>query len=153
MRLSIQKSIILVVSTLSLALLALTGNGAWTAYRAWTTAETLRGLTGIEHSLFEAVSNFRVERGDTPSVLGLSPEQSGDAIKAIAERRTATSAGLETTIAGLETIGDDTLKLVLDDLKARRDLLGKLRATADAELAKSLAERDRAFGENLPRRR
>ena len=146
MRLSIQKSIILVISTLSLALLALTGNGAWTAYRAWTTAETLRGLTGIEHSLFEAVSNFRVERGDTPSVLGLPPEQSGDAIKAIAERRTATSAGLEATVAGLETIGDATLKPVLDDLKARQGALAKLRAAADAELAKPLDGRDKALG-------
>ena len=100
--------------------MALTGNGAWTSYRAWTTAETLRKLTGIERNLFEAVSNFRVERGDTPAVLGLPPEQSGDAVKAITERRAATSAGLKATVAGLEAIGDATLKPVLDDLKARQ---------------------------------
>ncbi|SCM76642.1 putative Methyl-accepting chemotaxis sensory transducer [uncultured Pleomorphomonas sp.] len=146
MRLSIQKSIILVIATLSLALLALTGNGVWTAYRAWTTAETLRKLTGIERSLFEAVSNFRVERGDTPSVLGLPPEQSGDAVRTITDRRAATSAGLDATIAGLETIDDATLKPTLDDLKARRDALDKLRAAADAELGKTLAERDKALG-------
>ncbi|WP_026790932.1 methyl-accepting chemotaxis protein [Pleomorphomonas oryzae] len=146
MRLSIQKSIILVISTLSLALLAFTGNGAWTAYRAWTTAETLRKLTGIEHSLFEAVSNFRVERGDTPAILGLPPEQSADAIKGVIERRTATSAGLDATIAGLETIGDAGLKPVLDDLKSRRDALEKLRTAADAQLAKPLADRDKALG-------
>jgi len=146
MRLSIQKSIILVISTLSFALLALSGNGAWTAYRAWTTAETLRKLTGIERSLFEVVSNFQVERGDTPSVMGLPPEQSGDAVKAIAERRAATSAGLEATVAGLEAISDATLKPVLDDLKARRDTLEKLRADADAELAKPLAERNKSLG-------
>ena len=146
MRLSIQKSIILVVSTLSLALLALTGNGAWTAYRAWTTAETLRRLTAIERSLFEAVSNFRIERGDTPSVLSLPPEQSGNAIKAVIERRTAASAGLDATVTGLEAIGGASLKPVLDDLKTRRDALEKLRAATDAQLAKPLAERDKTLG-------
>ncbi len=144
MRLSIQKSIILVISTLSLALLAITGDGAWTAYRAWTTAETLRNLTGIERNLFDAVSNFRIERGDTPSVLGLPPEQSGEAIKVIAERRAAASTGLDATIVGLEKIGNVTLKPVLDDLKARREALAKLRTAADGELAKPLAARDKA---------
>ncbi|MBS1182069.1 MAG: methyl-accepting chemotaxis sensory transducer [Proteobacteria bacterium] len=146
MRLSIQKSILLVISTLSLALLALTVNGAWTAYQAWTTAETLRNLAKIERSLFEAVSSFRIERGDTPAVLGLPPEQSGDAVKAISERRTATSAGLDATIAGIETLEEATLKPVLDDLKARRDALAQLRNAADSELAKPLAERDKSLG-------
>ncbi len=148
MRLSIQKSIILVISTLSLALLALTGNGAWTAYRSWTTAETLRKLTGVERNLFDAVANFRVERGDTPSVLGLPPEQSADAIKDITARRAATSAALEETIAGLDAIGDAGLGQVLDDLKTRRDALDALRKAADAQLAKPLTERDKALGKS-----
>ena len=146
MRLSIQKSIILVISTLSLVLLALTGNGVWTAYRAWSTAETLRGLAEIERSLFDAMSAFRIERGDTPSALALSQEQSGDAIKVITERRAATSAGLDATIAGLDTIGGDALKPALDDLNARRAALQALRASADAELAKPLGERDKKVG-------
>ncbi len=146
MRLSIQKSIILVIATLSLALLALTGDGVWNAYRAWTTAKTLRNLAGVERSLFEAVSNFRVERGDTPSVLALPPEQSGDALKGVTERRAATSAGLDAAIAGLEALRDTGLKPVLDDITARRDTLLKLRAAADAEIAKPLADRDTALG-------
>jgi methyl-accepting chemotaxis protein len=146
MRLSIQKSIILVIATLSLALLALTGDGVWNAYRAWTTAKTLRNLTGVERSLFEAVSNFRVERGDTPSVLALPPEQSGDALKGVTERRAATSAGLDAAIAGLEALRDAGLTPVLDDITARRDTLLKLRAAADAEIAKPLADRDTALG-------
>jgi methyl-accepting chemotaxis protein len=146
MRLSIQKSIILVIATLSLALLALTGNGVWNAHRAWTTAKTLRNLAGVERSLFEAVSNFRVERGDTPSVLALPPEQSGDAMKGVTERRAATSAGLDATIAGLEALRDIGLAPVLDDITARRDALLKLRAAADAEIAKPLADRDTALG-------
>ncbi|WP_053239496.1 methyl-accepting chemotaxis protein [Pleomorphomonas koreensis] len=146
MRLSIQKSIILVIATLSLALLALTGDGVWNAYRAWTTAKTLRSLTGVERSLFEAVSNFRVERGDTPSVLALPPEQSGDALKGVTERRAASSAGLDTAIAGLEALRDAGLKPVLDDITARRDTLLKLRAAADAEIAKPLADRDNTLG-------
>jgi len=146
MRLSIQKSIILVIATLSLALLALTGDGVWNAYRAWTTAKTLRNLAGVERSLFEAVSNFRVERGDTPSVLALPPEQSGDALKGVTERRAATSAGLDAAIAGLEALRDTGLKPVLDDITARRDTLLKLRAAADAEIAKPLADRDNTLG-------
>ena len=146
MRLSIQKSIILVISTLSLVLLALTGNGVWTAYKAWSTAETLRGLAAIERSLFDAMSSFRIERGDTPSALALATEQSGDAIKVITERRTETSTGLDETISGLEAIGGDALKPALDDLKARRAALQTLRAAADAELAKPLAERDKKIG-------
>ncbi|SFM79856.1 Methyl-accepting chemotaxis protein [Pleomorphomonas diazotrophica] len=148
MRLSIQKSIILVISTLSLVLLALTGNGVWSAYQAWSTAETLSRLAGVERNLFDAMSNFRIERGDTPLALGVPPEQNGDALKAIAERRAATSAGLEATIAGLGAIDDAALKQALDDLKARRDALQALRAAADAELAKPLAERDKTVGKN-----
>ncbi len=146
MRLSIQKSIILVVSTLSLALLALTGDGVWTAYRAWSTAETLRGLAEVERSLFEAMSAFRIERGDTPSALGMPKEQSGDIVNAIAERRAEAAAKLDATIAGLESIGGDALRPTKDDLMNRRDRLKILRDAADTELAKPLAERDKKIG-------
>ncbi|MCM5559055.1 methyl-accepting chemotaxis protein [Pleomorphomonas sp. JP5] len=106
----------------------------------------MRGLAEVERSLFEAMSAFRIERGDTPSALGMPKEQSGDIVNAIAERRAETSAKLDATIAGLELIGGDALKPAKDDLMNRRDRLKTLRDAADTELAKPLAERDKKIG-------
>jgi methyl-accepting chemotaxis protein len=142
MRLSIRNSIVLVVSALSLFLFALIGDSVISAYRTWRESQDLQRLTQVEKSLYQALSNLRIERGDTPSILALPPEQTADAVKALGDRRIATSAGLDGAIAGLAELGEANSALH-DDIAARKSQLDGLRTRADADFAKPLASRDK----------
>ncbi|MGP0093675.1 MAG: hypothetical protein ACLPKB_27590 [Xanthobacteraceae bacterium] len=113
---------------------------AWQRYDA---GERAAELSVANKALFDAMLNYRIERGDTGSALALSGEQSETLKRRVDGLRVIVDAQLAIALPILEKASVPGLPAARDKLKSDYQLLKELRARADTALQQPAAARDK----------
>ncbi|MBS9479073.1 methyl-accepting chemotaxis protein [Ancylobacter radicis] len=146
MRISIKATLLSLFAILSLMLAVLCIEALQTSYRTLVAAREVTRLAEIDRSVFEALANFRFERGESNSALTLDTGANGRSVDNIAARRLKVTSGIEAAIAGLDGMPDQPgLPELGAALDAQYQKLKAQRLLVDAQAKLPLAGRDKTF--------
>ena len=149
MHMSIKTALIGVICALGLLLAATCTMALWTSYRHYAVSNEVSALATVDKSLYAALDNFRSERRDLATALGLPSDKNQASLKSVAERRVKVDEAFGHALADLADDDTASLKEPLAALQGNYDAFKRLRVEADADLAHaSVDERNK----DLPKR-
>jgi methyl-accepting chemotaxis protein len=143
MRLSIKFRLSAVIALISALLFAMAVAAFVSALDTRRNAQDVKSLANIDKQIFNALLNFRSERGDSASALDLPSDKNQGSLKSVTERRAKVDEALKSAIEDLSAFAEMAAsRTALDNgYKALVDL----RREVDREVAKPLDQRDKAL--------
>ncbi|WP_051357016.1 methyl-accepting chemotaxis protein [Azorhizobium doebereinerae] len=142
MNLSIKTTLIALFSLISAILAGLCVSSLLSAYHRYQTAEAALQLVKVDHALYGAFTNYRLERADASNTLPLPLDKVQGGIASIASRRVKVDPGLSAAIAGLEAAGTPATAALAKQLRNNAQSIQTLRAEVDAALRQPAEARD-----------
>ncbi|WP_047562144.1 methyl-accepting chemotaxis protein [Rhizobium sp. SG741] len=127
---------------LSLALCVLTGSSMLTAYRSESTYADVSKFTMLDRAFFQALANFRNERGDGSSLAKLELGTQDATLALLKTDRPIVDKYMAEAKSVSANIDDETLKAPIADVMSAYDRVVAFRSKLDGEVAKKLADRD-----------
>ena len=128
--------------TISLALAGLVGNELWrSANRAGTFSEVAQ-LVSLDKLLFNALLNFRSERGDSATALTLDPSKSTGSVASVQAARQKVDAAMTAFLTQSSSLEDTQLQAPLKRVKDVYAQFVELRKKVDANVSLPLDRRE-----------
>jgi diguanylate cyclase (GGDEF)-like protein len=137
------------IGLMGLVMTGLIGKIALQAYHRYDSSGRVATLSRLDKALFDAVQEFRFERGIMEQVIGIPPEESAEALRAALSHRVLVDAALAAALGELGGLGIEGLASAADRIVAEYDTVRKLRAQADRMAGQPLEARDRAFRDSF----
>jgi len=142
MSLSIRNVLIGIFLILSASICALTANsiiGAYGSYRAYTDVSS---LTELDKAIFNALVNFRNERGNGASALKMESDAYTASVKTMKENRIGVDSAIADARSVIASIDREDVKGPVSSVMGIFDRWAALRTQIDDNLGKALADRD-----------
>ena len=131
------------IGIMGLVLSLMCANNLVNAWQHYDAGGRVTDLSIADKALFEAMQNFRLERGDSGSALNLSGAQSLAIKRTVDELRATVDAQLAIALPILERVSVPDLPAVRDKLKADYQVLKGLRARVDTAMQQPSTARDK----------
>jgi len=144
---SIKTTLISLFGVLSIVIAGLCSVALLNSYRAYGAASEVSELAEIDRYLFQALSEFRFERGH--SLSALKAENPATLAGLVRTKRAATDQALTAAFADLSAANIPAFKPMLSALRAEVDSLKGLRQQVDRDLDLPLAKRDAEVGRKI----
>ena len=149
--LSIRTILGAVIGIMGLLLVALSLGSLVTAVEHSTDARRVAALSTTTQSLFKALQNHRLERGNMLASLMAEQPASEMVDKIVGPRRKDAEAGYAAAMAALTELGLPGLTAKVSALKTAHDTVAELRPKADAALQQPKSARDMAVVQAWPK--
>jgi methyl-accepting chemotaxis protein len=111
------------------------------AWEHWDAALGARAVNGASRDLFVNMQSLRIERGTVNTAITSANVASPDTLGDIAALRGKSDAALEAAIAKLGRLGLPVTLTRIDELRANRETLTKLREEVDAAMRRAIGDR------------
>ncbi len=147
MHLSIKATLISLFGLLSLILAGLCSVALLNAYRAYSAATEVAQLAEIDRYLFQALAEFRFERGN--SMNAVRAENPATLAAVVRDHRTHASRALDAAFTDLAQQSLPALRPLVSQMRSEVDVVQGLRQQVDRDLALPLAQRDPTVGKNM----
>ncbi|WP_341991190.1 methyl-accepting chemotaxis protein [Azorhizobium sp. AG788] len=147
MHLSIKTTLISMFGILSLILAGLCSVALLNAYRAYDAASEVSELADIDRYLFNALSQFRFERGN--SMTGLKAENSATLAATVRPQRAATDAALAAAFANFDKVDVPAFKPQVAKLRSDYEIIKALRPQIERDFNLPLSQRDPDVGKTI----
>ena len=135
--------------TISLALAGLVGNEAWRSVNRASAFSEVAQLVALDKLLFNALLNFRSERGDSATALTVDPSKSAGSVASVQAARQKVDAAMTAFIAQSPSIADAKLQ---GPLKRVSDVYAQfvdLRKKVDANISQPLDRRENGLDKTV----
>lgn len=142
MLLSIRNILIGVFLAVSATLAVLVGSSAYGSYQRYATFQDVAGLTALDKALFNALLNFRSERGDAATAMNLSTEAGAGSMRSVVAAREKVDVAMAEAAGHMANIDSVELRSVLNALDAQYKAQQSLRQRIDQNVAKPLDQRE-----------
>ncbi len=147
MHLSIKTTLISLFGLLSMILAGLCAISLVKAYRVYGAASEVSQLAEIDRYLFQALAEFRFERGNAMSAVRA---ENATALAAVVQgHRANADRALNAAFAELAGQTTPAFKPLVARMRAELDAINGLRKQADRDMALPLAQRDASLGKNI----
>lgn len=143
MRLSIRATLLVVLLAFSVMVVSLSGASFWRAFQQLEVARSVEQLAAVDRSIFQALLNFRSERGDSGTALDLPSEKNGESVKSVLTRRVAVDQALASAFSDIAVFPE--LADTRSAMSGAYDAQKSIRSQVDGELAKALDQRNHAL--------
>jgi len=143
--LSIRSLLGAVIGLMGLTIAGLVGNALLQANYRYDAAKRVVALSALDSVLFQALQNFRIERGDMDQALRQPTDKGRLPLQSSLARRALVEAGMVQVLAELGQLAMPDLESASDRLKTDYATVRRLREQADQNLALALDGRDKSF--------
>ena len=144
---SIKTTLISLFGLLSVILAALCAVSLVKAYRVYSAASQVALLADIDRDLFQALAEYRFERGNSMSAV--KAENPAPLAMTIRNQRANVDRALSGAFAGLGQENNPAFKPLVAKLRAEVDANTVLRQQADRDMALPLAQRDPSLSKSI----
>ncbi|MDP9786550.1 methyl-accepting chemotaxis protein [Agrobacterium tumefaciens] len=128
--------------TISLALAGLVGNELWRSVNRAGTFSEVAQLASLDKLLFNALLNFRSERGDSATALTLDPSKSAGSIASVQAARQKVDAAMTAFLTQSSSLENTQLQAPLKRVKDVYAQFVELRKKVDANVSQPLDRRE-----------
>ena len=143
MNISVKGTLLAVVATLALMVIALAGVSAWSAWHKSNEISRILGSNETGALLLKAAGDLAVERGATNTALAAEEPASASVLDTISKRRAAADAAYKDAMTRVRAgQGFKDKERILADAESTHGALEQLRRRTDAELNKPKSQRD-----------
>jgi len=149
MQISIRTTLVALFCAISAIVAALCATALYGAYGTLQAAQRVTVLADIDRSLFEAVSNFRFERGESALLVAQPASDSAQLARNVEMRRATVVAAMDTGLARLAETAEPKFADLTARLQDQYELVKAAREKIDAARALPLEQRDPAVGKTM----
>jgi len=149
--LSIRTILGLVIGTMGVLLVTLSGSALIDAFERNQAARRVAAIAATSQSLFKALQSHRLERGNELAPLMADAAADDTVDKVVGGNRKATEEGYGDGVARLAQLDLPGLPAMVAKLKAAHDTVAALRPRADAALHQPKAARDAGLLQDWPK--
>ncbi len=128
--------------TISLALAGFVGTESWRSVNRASAFSEVAQLVSLDKLLFNALLNFRSERGDSATALTLDPSKSAGSIASVAAARQKVDAAMKAFLTQSSSLDDTRLQGPLKRVKDVYAQFVELRKKVDANVSQPLDRRE-----------
>ncbi|AYM56570.1 methyl-accepting chemotaxis protein [Agrobacterium fabrum] len=128
--------------TISLALAGFVGTQSWRSVNRASAFSEVAQLVSLDKLLFNALLNFRSERGDSATALTLDPSKSAGSIASVAAARQKVDAAMTAFLTQSSSLEDARLQGPLKRVKDVYAQFVELRKKVDANVSQPLDRRE-----------
>ena len=143
MHMSVRGTLVSVILAISLLLSIVCGSAVWGAYQSYVSAGEVSKLSEVDKQLFDALLNFRSERGDAASALDLPSDKNQGSIKSVQDRRIKVDAAMKAALAILAGMPEH--KATRDKVAGDYEAFVQLRKSVDTEWPRPLDQREKGL--------
>jgi methyl-accepting chemotaxis protein len=146
---SIRTIIISLISVMGLLLAGICARSLLEAQETYTTLNLVRSYASADRNLFDALFNFRGERGDSVSALRQPVDKSGPTIKAALDKRDRVIKALDAAQQMFSSFEEPALRPHAARVRADYEEYKQIRTQVDSNLRLPLEQRAAALGDKV----
>ncbi|KJF70607.1 methyl-accepting chemotaxis protein [Agrobacterium arsenijevicii] len=147
--LSIRNVLISAFLLISIVLCAVVTDELLSSYRRYIAYGSVAEHAQLDKTVFQALLNFRSERGDSATALTLEKAQAAGAMESVAQKRLAVDAAMVEVLKISERLQSQSLQPVIDALEQQYRIVLDLRKSVDSNLERELAQRDAKLSDKV----
>ncbi|MFM9861461.1 HAMP domain-containing methyl-accepting chemotaxis protein [Pseudoxanthobacter sp. M-2] len=149
MQISIRTTLVALFCAISAIVAALCATALHGAYGTLQAAQRVTVLADIDRNLFEAVSNFRFERGESALLVAQPASESAQLARNVEMRRATVVAAMDTGLARLAEASEPRFAELTARLQDQYEVVKAAREKIDAAQALPLEQRDATVGKTM----
>lgn len=149
MHISIRATLVSLFCSVSVIVAVLCAVALHGAYGSLLAAQRVTKLADIDRNLFEALSNFRFERGESALLVGLPPAENVQVRRNVEMRRATVVAAMDAGLERLAQAGEPQFDELVAQLSDQYAAVKRARDGIDAALALPLEQRSPDVGKTM----
>jgi methyl-accepting chemotaxis protein len=149
MQISIRTTLVTLFCAISAIVAALCATALYGAYGSLQAAHRVTMLADIDRDLFEALSNFRFERGESALLVGKPASEAAELARNVQMRRATVVAAMDAGLARLAEASEPTFAELTAKLQEQYEVVKATREKIDATAALPMEQRDPTIGKTM----